>query len=105
MEIRISFAGGDYDGMSAMTDGLDEIKVFFPVGTRAVFAYRRFNETIYAYSEDMSSRMTEGYDQTRTYYFGREMSSIRFEDEVGPIEPVEFNFSDEPIDEDDAGSE
>jgi hypothetical protein len=131
MEIRITFDGGDYHGQSALTDGLDEIKVFFLPLDRRVLAYRRYNETGYIFSQDVSERMTEGYDKALAYFSKEPLSSIRFEDEAGPIEPtntsepaIEFkppaegeflpptddflppiSFSDTPIDDQDGGTE
>lgn len=103
MELRISFDGGHFHGQSALTDGLDEIKVIFVVGERRVQAYRRFNETIYAYSQDLSDKLTAKYDATRSHFALKEPSSLRFEDEAGPIEPIDF--SDKPITDDAANQD
>lgn len=97
MEVRIRFDGGDYHGQSALTDGLDEVKVFFIQPDRRVLAYKRHNETSYIFSQDVSERMTDGYDKALAYFAKEQLSSIRFEDEAGPIEPIDF--SDTPIED------
>lgn len=79
MEIRIEFVGGPLDGQTALTDGLDEIKVFFPPNERKVLAYVKFNEIVYAYDTDYSKRLTDVYDATVEFFGKHEPASLRFD--------------------------
>jgi hypothetical protein len=98
MELRVSFDGGPLHRQTALTDGLDEFKIFFPPNERQILAYRRMNETTYVYSQHISEELTKRYDKAKARFASQSTSTIRFEDETGPIEPVDpldFGDSDE----------
>jgi hypothetical protein len=85
MEIRIRFENGPMHGQTALTDRLDDIKVFFPTNDRRVFVYQRTEEaTVYDFNRDISDNMTERYDESKAWFSSLgDAPSLRFEPERG----------------------
>lgn len=90
MHVRVKFAGGPLDGQSAQTNGLSEVRVFFPPSERRVIAYWRADELLYAYDHDMSMKLTAIYDEAKAHFAAKTPSHLMFDDAP---------FSDEPITE------
>jgi hypothetical protein len=125
MEIKIRFNGGPLHGTSAMTDGLDECKVFFDDRQRQVTLYSRIDELVYQYDHTVSTNLSAMYDEAKKELLAAPTSNLRvqFEEDAGdggtvairhlpevqPFlpPPLEFDpFSDSQlIDEDDASPE
>lgn len=81
MEIRITFIGGPHDQRVAFTDSLNELKVLFLPDKREIAAYKRFNEVEYHWNENVSDRLTEGYDKAHAWYAdpkNTDYSTLRF---------------------------
>lgn len=100
MEIRISFVGGPMDGMTAVSDGLNEVKVFFPPDTREVLAYKRdpsIDELSYIYDHRLSRELMANYDKTREFFNTKIPASLRIEDGGPDVMDTDNIFSDGPI--------
>jgi hypothetical protein len=82
MELRVKFAGGPMDGMTALTDGLDEMKVFFNDEDRRVICYFRADELLYAYDHGRSVKLTAIYDDAKAEITQKEPSSIRWDEQA-----------------------
>jgi hypothetical protein len=64
MELPIYFSGGPLDGQAAMTESLDEVKLFFNSAGKQVYAYRRLDELVWRYEPSMSVQLSQIYDHT-----------------------------------------
>lgn len=80
MEVTVKFAGGPLDGAEALTDKLDEAKIFFDERGRLISLYVRIDELVYAYSHVQSTQLTERYDETKAFFAPKEAASLRFLD-------------------------
>lgn len=78
MEVTVKFAGGPLDGAEALTDGLDEAKIFFDERDKRVSLYIRIDELVYAYSHQQSVQLTDRYDDTKAFFAPKEAASLRF---------------------------
>lgn len=99
MEIRVRFDGGPINGEMALSDSLEDVKVFFPPNDRSVLIYKRDpmqDELTYYYDPALSAKGTADYDRVSEYFRG-ERSSILAWVEQPDTDETTTPFSDTPI--------
>ena len=84
MDIRVQFHGGPMHLMYSRVESLNDVKAFFPPAERRIIVYRRdpmICELCYFFDLDLSTGLTEKYDEAFALFNNKEPANFKFEDD------------------------